>query len=127
MRGDRTKATIEYYESTEGRNYLTSLYRDRGLTDAQAAEAIGVSRRTLHNWRKKSKIIADAVQLGKNTVDVMVENRLLQEALGGNVTAMIFWLQNRKPDHWRDRRAEKAQKADAIAFTFNREDVTNAD
>ena len=32
-----------------------------------------------------------------------MEHALLLEALGGNVTAIIFWLKNRRPDKWRDK------------------------
>ena len=36
-------------------------------------------------------------------MDYEVENALLAKALGGDVTAMIFWLKNRRPDKWRDK------------------------
>lgn len=41
---------------------------------------------------------------GKEIVDYEVENALLQSALKGNVTAQIFWLKNRKPNEWREKR-----------------------
>ena len=82
------------------------LYRDKGLDDEQVAKEIGIARKTLYNWRKKSKIIENAVNIGKASVDQKVENALLQSALSGNVTAMIFWLKNRKPDKWRERQTQ---------------------
>ena len=36
-------------------------------------------------------------------MDFAVENALLKKALSGDVTAMIFWLKNRRRDRWRDR------------------------
>lgn len=98
MNNNNKKPRITDYETPEGRNYLTYLYRDLSLTDEQVAEEIGITRKTLYNWKKKSKVIDQAIGLGKAYTDTLVENSLLQQALKGNVTATIFWLQNRKPD-----------------------------
>lgn len=96
-----TKPRITDFETPEGRNYLTHLYRDLGCTDEQVAEKLNITRQTLHNWKKKSKVIDQAIALGKAYTDTLVENSLLQQALKGNVNAAIYWLQNRKPDKWR--------------------------
>lgn len=97
---DRKNSKKEYYESAEGRNYLTYLYRDLHMTDEQVAKEIGVTRRTIINWRQSSKVIDQAINLGKQYTDTLVENSLLQQALKGNVNAAIYWLRNRKPDKW---------------------------
>ena len=36
-------------------------------------------------------------------VDYEVENALLERAKGGDTTAQIFWLKNRRPGKWRDK------------------------
>lgn len=92
---------IADYETPDGMAYLTYCYRDRGMTDEMVSEEIGISRKTLYNWRKRSKKIDGAINLGKETVDQRVENSLLQNALNGNTMAQIYWLNNRKPDQWR--------------------------
>jgi hypothetical protein len=43
-----------------------------------------------------------ALKRGSEASDDRVENSLYQMALGGNVTAAIFYLKNRRPDRWRD-------------------------
>lgn len=83
---------------------------------------------------KKYEQIQHALKRGKEVVDIEVENTLLKKALGGFVveeqtieemdpngfmrtkkvknkrylppdtTAIIFWLKNRKPYEWRDRK-----------------------
>ncbi len=74
-----------------------------GLDDEQIArDKVGVSRQTLYNWRKKYEEIDEALRMGKDVADRQVENALFKAALEGNVTAIIFWLKNRKPDKWRD-------------------------
>ena len=89
------------YETSGGIAYLTYCYRDRGMTDEQVSSEIGITRKTLYNWRKKSKKIEGAISLGKDTIDQRVENALLQSALNGNTMAQMYWLNNRKPDQWR--------------------------
>ena len=43
--------------------------------------------------------------------DIQVENALYEAAVGGNVTAMIFWLKNRLKGEWKDKPVEDAQTA----------------
>ena len=104
-----------------------------GLTDEQIAHNIGIRRETLYAWIKKYPNISNALKKGKEVADFEVENALFKSAKGyeyeevktyiedsgsghkkriektkkhiaPNVTAQIFWLKNRKPDKWRDRK-----------------------
>lgn len=101
-----------------------------GLTDKQIAEKLGVSKQTFYDWLKKYPDFSDSLKRGKEIVDREVENALLKRALGysyqecteitdadGNTTtkvtikqvvpdttAQIFWLKNRKPNVWREKR-----------------------
>ena len=105
-----------------------------GLTDEQIAKNIGISTGTLYEWKKKYSEFSEALKRGKEVVDREVENALLKRALGyeyeevkqiiekdakgrdrkriektikhvvPDTTAQIFWLKNRKPHEWRDRR-----------------------
>ena len=75
-----------------------------GLTDEQIAHNMGISRSTLSEYKVKYKDIADTLKKGKDVVDIQVENALLKSALEGSNTAQIFWLKNRRPDRWRDKR-----------------------
>lgn len=74
-----------------------------GLTDEQIAKNMGISRKTLAEWKKQYSDISDTLKKGKEVVDYEVENALLKSALDGNTTAQIFWLKNRRPDKWRDK------------------------
>lgn len=101
-----------------------------GLTDKQIAHNIGISEQTLNVWKNSYPSFSKSLKKGKEVVDRMVENALLKRALGyeydevsekfeGGVlterkvtkkqvvpdtTAQIFWLKNRKPADWRDKR-----------------------
>lgn len=105
------------------------LARD-GKTDDEIAEALGISRSTLAEWKKKHPELSDALKRNKDFIDRQVEDSLLKRATGydyekteieaamqGNrevkkkkVTQMhvspdpvscFFWLKNRKPEQWR--------------------------
>lgn len=119
-----TKGKYEQWLTDEGLILLEGWARD-GLTDEQIAHNMGVSRKTLAEWKKKYGDIGDTLKKGKEIVDYEVENALLKKALGYTVkeqkltkdgelieiereippdtTAQIFWLKNRRPDKWRDK------------------------
>lgn len=80
-----------------------------GLSDEQIAHNMGIHVRTLYMWKKKPECeqIFHAIKNGKEVVDYIVENALMKNAMSGNVAAQIFWLTNRKPDKWKNRREQE--------------------
>ena len=100
-----------------------------GLIEKQIAVNMGVSIRTLINWKGRFSELAKALSCGKEVADRQVENALYKRALGywvtetetttfsdgttkttekhrhivPDTTAQIFWLKNRKPDQWREK------------------------
>lgn len=92
-----------------------------GLTDEQIAHNIGISAQTLYDWKNKYPEISEALKRGKEVVDYEVENALVQQAKSGNVTAIIFWLKNRRPDKWRDKPVEDtSQRLDEIKSNIDK-------
>lgn len=75
-----------------------------GLSQQQIADNLGIGLSTLKKYRKKSVAIRAALKKGREVSDYHVENALYNAAINGNVQAMIFWLKNRKPSQWKDRR-----------------------
>lgn len=113
--------------SEDGLLKLQGWARD-GLTDEQIAQNMGINVSTLYVYKNKYAEIAEALKRGKEVVDREVENALLKRALGysfqevtetetdkgtevkttykqmaPDVTAIIFWLKNRKPKDYRDK------------------------
>lgn len=123
------KGKYKEWLEPEGLLKLEGWARD-GLTDEQIAENIGIRRETLYDWKKKYSNISNALKKGKEVIDREVENALLKRALGytytettkeliddtlvvtkevtkevaPDTTAQIFWLKNRKPYEWRDKK-----------------------
>ena len=105
LKGGEIVAKGQYKEWLQPDNLLLlqGWARD-GLTDEQIAHNMGISTTTLYEWKKKYPEIADTLKKTKEVVDREVENALFKKACEGDTTAMIFWLKNRRPYDWRDRK-----------------------
>lgn len=100
-----------------------------GATDAELADFFEVAISTIYLWKVVHQEFSDALKLGKDVADRRVEEALYHRAMGyshedtdirvvdgcvvetpiikryaPDTTAAIFWLKNRKPDEWRDKR-----------------------
>lgn len=101
-----------------------------GAIDKQMAEFFGVTEQTINNWKNDHPSFFESMSLGKAQADAMVAKSLYQRAVGyshpetkiatrdGQITdtldvvkhyapdtaAASFWLKNRQPDIWRDKK-----------------------
>lgn len=75
-----------------------------GLTDEQISRNLGISKVTFYKYKTSCSELSELLKKSKEVVDYEVENALYKSAIDGNVSAMIFWLKNRRPDKWRDRK-----------------------
>jgi hypothetical protein len=120
-----------------------------GLIEEQIAKNLGIGLTTLKEYKNKYPAFLSAIKKGKEVADIEVENALNKRALGysyvevktvtntdGKVstteitkevaadpTAMIFWLKNRKPKEWRDRK-DIDSNINVIAETTNKMDFS---
>lgn len=90
-----------------------------GLTDEQIAQKMGIAVSTLYDWKNKYSEFSETLKKGKEVVDIEVENALYKLAIDGNITAIIFWLKNRKPDKWRDKPTDAGSPLEQIAKNIN--------
>lgn len=132
-------ARAKYQEWLQEENLiLLKAWAMNGLTDEEIAKNIGINRKTLYEWKKKYNPISNALKKGKTIYDVEAEQNLHKVGQGyyveevetyitetngvqtkrikktkkwvpPNVTALIFWLKNRKPDVWMDRKAKEIE------------------
>jgi hypothetical protein len=102
----------------------------KGWTDLELADFFGVCRRTLMYWKSRHEDFAQALKVGKEIPDDRVVRSLYERAVGytqpavkifmpaGAKKAVIvehvehippdtaacrYWLNNRRPDEWRDK------------------------
>lgn len=128
------KGKYQDWLTEDGLTILRGLARS-GKTDEEIADEIGIAAGTLYDWKKKYPEIDEALKKGKDIYDIKVEDALfdcttgyykdedvlVQNADGSksirrvkkwyppNVTAIIFWLKNRKPSQWRDRHQQEVE------------------
>lgn len=65
----------------DGLTKITAWARD-GLTDVEIADKMGIAESTLNEWKKKYPEISESLKVGKEVVDIGVENSLLKRAMG---------------------------------------------
>lgn len=110
-----------------------------GLINEEIAARMGINVGTLYDWKKKFPKIDKALKEGKDRADMEVEQALYKASMGywvteektyaktdetgkvskykettkkwipANSTSQIFWLKNRKPEDWRDRKETKLE------------------
>ncbi len=107
------------------------IYASEGMTNQEIAHNLGIGVTTMREWRDKFPEFASAVKRGKKIADDKVEKSLYKRAIGFYVTeekriddghsvkvettqkwindptSIIFFLKNRRPDKWRDKRVEE--------------------
>ena len=92
------------WEEVKDKLTLVEGWARDGFTNEQIAEKLGINPDTLYQYQKKYPEFSETLKKGKQIVDYEVENALLKNALEGNVTAQIYWLNNRKPKQWKNKR-----------------------
>jgi len=100
---------------------------ERGLTDIEIAEMLGISLASLYRWKLDHPAFARVFKLGKAAADDRVERSLYSRAIGydyiaekpamtrhgqktmqyrahipPDTAAAVWYLKNRRPDRWRD-------------------------
>jgi hypothetical protein len=124
-----------------------------GATNADLADFFDVTIRTIERWSSSKDDFCRALKIGKAEADERVERSLYHRAVGytfdsemvkiGNdgsvyrtptrehvppdTTAAIFWLKNRDPSNWRDKRETDLNHGmkDDIGEFFKRIDGTS--
>ena len=76
----------------------------QGLTNEQIARCLGIAQSTLYKWQDEKSDFSEAIKSGKAKGIATISNALFQSGKGGNITAQIFYLKNRYPEEWKDRR-----------------------
>lgn len=92
------------WEDIKEKLTLVEGWAREGLTDEQIANNLDISTSTFYEYKNKYSEFSESLKKGKEIIDFEVENALLKNALDGNVTAQIYWLNNRKPKQWKSKR-----------------------
>ena len=109
---------------------LAKNYSLMGATDVEMAGFFNVSQQTLNSWKNKHSEFLESIKSGKQEADAAISSKLYHKAMGyshpdtkfathegkitdreeytkhhaPDTTALIFWLKNRQPDKWREKK-----------------------
>ena len=92
------------FEEIKEKFPLIEGWAKEGLTDEQISRNLGISKVTFYKYKASCSELSELLKRSKEVVDYEVENALYKSAIAGNVSAMIFWLKNRRPDKWKDKK-----------------------
>ena len=97
---------------------------------ASAGDLLNISVSTLNRYRRQHPEFRRLFEEAKAAADDLVEAALLRRATGyengdgkeipPDVRAAVFWLKNRRPESWKDRRELKV--SDPVTVTFKPEE-----
>jgi hypothetical protein len=76
----------------------------QGLTMDQISSCLGCCTATLYNKMGSEVEVLDAIKRGRAKGVATIANALFETGKAGNVTAQIFYLKNRSPEDWKDRK-----------------------
>ena len=140
----RTDELQDYLTSDKGLAELTDLSKS-GKTLAEISEHFGIVRTTLYMWSKKYPQIQSALSEGKKVADDRVEQSLYEACFGrtekevtiekdrdgnvikstvrtryypANITAIQYWLSNRRNDMWKARQQLEMTGDSALPVMF---------
>jgi hypothetical protein len=82
---------------------------EAGMTDVQMCKAFKVSRESWRKWKLTNKRFLATLKRAKKLSDDEVVHSLYRRATGfkdhpPDTTACIYWLNNRRPKEWRNRK-----------------------
>jgi len=110
----------------------------KGWTDAEMADFFNVAQSTWYKWKVDHEEFSEALKGWKKEADERVERSLYERAIGyshtdtkfathegritdereyikhyaPDTTAAIFWLKNRQPEDWKDKREHEMTGAE---------------
>lgn len=132
--------TDKYETIVEPNLILIERWARNGLSEREMSERLGIAYSTFRVYKKEKSALSALLKKGAEIVDTEVENALLRRALGykftettkelrdgelvvtkeivkevqPDVTAQIFWLKNRVPNHWSDKPVISAEDTEKI-------------
>ena len=83
---------------------LASLFKTKACNVSAMCEALGISRQSWYQWKIKSPDFADAIKETEASMIDFAETQLFKNIAAGKETSLIFYLLNRAPDRWQDKR-----------------------
>lgn len=127
-----------------------------GATDKKIAEFFGVTEQTVNTWKQAHPSFLESMTAGKSQADALVAKALFKRAtgyvgkktvtasfqgeigdikevddhVGPDTTAIMFWLRNRQPEIWRNNpepQGEDMKDRKSFNLTLRVEDASSTE
>jgi len=120
-------ARVRVYDKNK---HLDAFFRalSTGISLVSASAEVGVKYETAQTWLTRYPEFAEAVELGREAGRCTLEKTLIGQAQGsivGSATSLIFYLKNRYPQEYRDRREVEVSGDSSMSINFDYEAVSD--
>ena len=104
---------------TKKKKFLQALLTEEAIGNiSQACKRIGLSRKSVYNWRNSDiafdKAVKTAVWNGKESIADLAEQALVKRIKSGDTTAIIFTLKSLRRDYYYDQRSISPLTTDKV-------------
>lgn len=83
---------------------IADLYTKKAGNVGATCRAIEISRVTFYEWKKTIPEFGRAISEAQDGLIDHAESKLYQNILDGKEVSLIFYLKNKRPNEWRDRK-----------------------
>lgn len=97
-------------------------YAELGATMDELAGLLGVSQRSLYDYKKINPEFSQTLENARNKADLKVVKSLYDKCLDGDVAAQKYWLTCRRPQHWKADKAE-ATRVEGLSKEERRQEL----
>lgn len=88
----------------EKKAHALKVFREKACNVSLTCEAIGISRTAWYAWKESDPEFKEKVkEIDESLID-LAETQLMKNIRDGKETSLIFFLKNKAPDRWRDRK-----------------------
>lgn len=92
-----------------------------GNTRTAACQYVGIDLGQLARWERRFADFARAVEEAEASAELRLVGRLIEAADGGDVGAIRYWLERRRPETWAPKQSDAGRElGDALAQAFSR-------
>lgn len=90
--------------TAEKKEQALALFKSAASNVSYTCDSMGITRKCWYDWRKEDEAFdAKVLEIEQRNID-FAESQMMRNIKAGKETSLIFFLLNRAPDRWKDKR-----------------------